>query len=120
MLNRTLIIAAAMVATVLPQIASADLKRVESRGEFVQLVEGKTLSRPLVRLNVSSDGSIKGRGATWDVTGKWSWENGLFCRDINWGGDDLGYNCQVVQANGTSMRFIADQGAGDSADFRIR
>jgi hypothetical protein len=120
MLNRALTISATIAALLAPQVAAAEFKRVENKSEFILLVQGKTLSRPLVRLQVAADGSIKGRGATWDVTGSWSWENGFFCRDLNWGGDDLGYNCQAVLANDSKMRFIADQGAGDSADFRLR
>ena len=115
---------AAALATVasmaIPQVAAAELKRIEDKSEFIRLVQGKTLSRPLVRLTVTPDGKIAGRGATWDVTGSWDWKNGFFCRDLNWGGDDLGYNCQAVLANGSEMRFIADQGAGQSADFRLR
>lgn len=112
--------ALAMIAALLPQAAAADLKRVEDKSQFVQLVQGKTLSRPLVRLNVSADGRISGRGATWDVTGSWSWENGYFCRDLNWGGDDLGYNCQEVHASASKMRFTSDRGDGEFADFRLR
>lgn len=120
MSNRVAVTIAAAVALLLPQAAKAELKRIEDKSEFVQLVQGKTLSRPLVRLSVTADGKITGRGATWDVTGSWDWKNGFFCRDLNWGGDDLGYNCQAVLANGSEMRFIADQGAGQSADFRLR
>ena len=108
------------ITLILPQAAAAELKRIEDKSEFVRLVQGKTLSRPLVRLNVLPDGKITGRGASWDVTGSWDWKNGFFCRDLNWGGDDLGYNCQAVLANGSEMRFIADQGAGQAADFRLR
>lgn len=104
----------------LPQTALAELKRIDDRSEFVQLVAGKTLSRPLVKLQVSLDGRISGRGVRWDVTGTWSWKNGFFCRDLDWGGDDLGYNCQEVKANGNEIRFTSDRGAGDSADFRLR
>ncbi|OSQ53273.1 dihydrodipicolinate reductase [Marivita geojedonensis] len=111
---------ASLVGAALPQTAAAELKRIENKAEFVQLVQGKTLSRPLVSLRVSPDGRITGRGVRWDVTGSWSWENGFFCRDLNWGGDDLGYNCQEVRADGRSMRFTSDRGAGDSADFRLR
>ena len=120
MSNRFAIAIAAALTFAVPQIAWAELKRVENKSEFMSLVQGKTLSRPLVRLNVSPDGKITGRGATWDVTGSWDWKNGFFCRDLNWGGDDLGYNCQAVLANGSEMRFIADQGAGQAADFRLR
>lgn len=119
-MTRIALIAAVAAGFALPSMAAADLKRVESKSEFVQLVQGKTLSRPLVRLQVKPNGQISGRGATWDVTGSWTWQDGFFCRDLNWGGDDLGYNCQAVLANGSEMRFIADQGAGDAADFRLR
>ncbi|MCK0150216.1 dihydrodipicolinate reductase [Marivita sp. S6314] len=120
MLNRLALLFAAATLALLPQIAAAELKRIDSKSAFVELVQGKTLARPMVRLQVRPDGSITGRGVTWDVTGTWSWENGFFCRDLNWGGDDLGYNCQEVRANGRDMRFTSDRGAGDSADFRLR
>ena len=114
------LVASAALIAVLPQLAAAELKRIDSETDFVRMVQGKTLSRPLVRLEVRPDGRIEGRGVRWDVTGSWSWQNGFFCRDLNWGGDDLGYNCQAVLANGSEMRFISDKGAGDSADFRLR
>jgi len=120
MLTRLYVLIAASALAVFPQIAAAELKKIDNKADFVKLVQGKTLSRPLVRLQVSPDGSINGRGATWDITGSWSWQNGYFCRDLNWGGDDMGYNCQEVRANGSEMRFTADQGAGDFADFRLK
>lgn len=100
--------------------ASAELAKVSDRDQFVQLVTGKTLSRTLVRLTVTPDGQIRGNGAGWDVNGSWSWQDGYFCRDLFWGGDALGYNCQEVRADGQSIRFTSDRGAGDSADFRLR
>ena len=100
--------------------ALAEFAKVSDRNSFVRLVSGKVLTRPLVKLEVSEDGRITGKGARWDVTGQWSWRDGYFCRDINWGGDDLGYNCQEVAANGDRIRFTSDKGRGDSADFRLR
>lgn len=120
MFARETLLAATAALALTPQVALAELKRIDNKSEFVELIQGKTLSRPLVRLEVSPDGSITGRGVRWDVTGSWSWENGFFCRDLNWGGDDLGYNCQEVRANGSDMRFTSDRGAGDFADFRLR
>ncbi|MEM6305697.1 MAG: dihydrodipicolinate reductase [Pseudomonadota bacterium] len=110
--------AAAMVAIASP--ALADFEQVTSRSEFVQLVSGKTLTRPLVRLRVGADGSISGRGATWDVSGQWQWKGNYLCRSLEWGGDDLGYNCQEIKVNGSTMRITSDRGAGQSADFRLR
>ncbi|MDU8911345.1 dihydrodipicolinate reductase [Aestuariicoccus sp. MJ-SS9] len=103
-----------------PGIASAELPMVSDKTEFVRLVAGKTLTRPLVRLQVSPDGEIAGRGAAWDITGAWSWKDGYFCRDLNWGGDELAYNCQEVRSDGSRIRFTSDEGAGESADFRLK
>jgi len=100
--------------------AFAEFQQVTSRDAFVALVDGKTLTRPLVRLQVLPNGQIAGKGASWDVTGKWSWEDGYLCRSLEWGGDDLGYNCQEIRTNGTRVRITSDRGTGQSADFRLR
>ena len=101
--------------------AWAELRKVESQQEFVTLIQNKTLTRPLVKLTVSPDGRIAGRGARWDVEGSWSWQDGYFCRDLFWGGDALGYNCQEVRATSDGrIKFTSDRGAGDSAMFRLR
>ena len=110
----------AAVATVAAGPALADLVKVDDQQEFVQLVAGKTLTRPFVKLNVTPDGQIAGRGARWDVEGTWSWQNGYFCRDLFWGGDEIGYNCQEVGMSNGRIRFTSDKGTGQSADFRIR
>ena len=115
------IIAIATAVTVgLAAPAFAEFQKVESRSEFVQLVSGKTLTRPLVKLRVGSNGTISGKGATWDVSGQWQWKGGYLCRSLEWGGDDLGYNCQEVKVNGSTVRITSDRGAGRSADFRLR
>lgn len=100
--------------------AFADYTKINSKSEFVSLIQGKTLTRPLVKLNVSPTGTISGRGASWDVEGNWTWRDGYFCRDLFWGGDALGYNCQEVGLSNGRIRFTSDQGQGRSADFRLR
>jgi hypothetical protein len=100
--------------------AFAEYQKVTSRSDFVSLVGGKTLTRPLVKLNIAPNGSITGSGASWPVTGKWQWQGEYLCRSLVWGGDDLGYNCQEVRTNGTRVRITSDRGAGESADFRLR
>ena len=109
---------AAMVGVAAP--AFADFQTINSRDEFVSLVSGKTLTRPLVKIRVSPNGRISGKGATWDVSGKWQWKDGFLCRSLEWGGDDLGYNCQQVKVKGSTVRITSDKGAGQSADFRLR
>jgi hypothetical protein len=73
-----------------------------------------------IRLTVSPEGEIAGRAFGGPVTGEWTWQNGYFCRDLYWNGSDLGYNCQLVQANGDTLRFTSDQGAGMFADLTLR
>lgn len=103
-----------------PAFASPNYEKVSTKSQFLKLVSGKTLTRPFVKLNVSPSGSISGRGASWDVSGKWTWKNGYFCRDLEWGGSNLGYNCQEVGLSKGRIRFTSDQGNGDSAEFRLR
>ena len=100
--------------------AFAEFQTIKSRSEFMSVVGGKTLTRPLVKIKLSSNGNITGKGASWDVTGKWQWKGNYLCRSLEWGGDDLGYNCQEIKVNGSTMRITSDRGAGDSADFRLR
>jgi hypothetical protein len=101
--------------------AHADFSKVEREEEFLSIVAGKDLRRPLVNVQVTENGDITGNGAGWAVSGSWTWEDGYFCRDLYWGGDPLGYNCQQVdvQKDGR-IRFTSDRGAGDSAEFRLR
>lgn len=111
----------AVLAALVALPAQADLVKVEDQDDFVSLVTGKTLKRPLVELTVTPDGQIAGMGMRWAVEGSWTWQDGYFCRDLFWGGDPLGYNCQEVQSDGSGrIKFTSDRGAGDSAMFRLR
>jgi len=112
------LVAAALALSAAP--AFADFAKIADEDKFVQAVTGKTLTRPLVSLEVSSSGGISGTGASWPVTGQWSWQDGYFCRDLDWGGTDLGYNCQEVRINRDRIRFTSDRGNGQSAVFRLR
>jgi len=115
------IVTAALVASILPLTAAASgARQVTEKSEFLSLVSGKTISRPLVKLSVSSDGQISGKGAKWPVTGKWTWKGGYFCRSLDWGGTDLGYDCQMVTMNNGSISFTAERGKGRSAAFSLR
>ncbi|SLN36064.1 dihydrodipicolinate reductase [Pseudooctadecabacter jejudonensis] len=110
---------AAIVA--LPAAASA-FERITDRSTFMETVGGKDLRIALygLTINVLDSGAITGRAAGWDLTGSWSWENGYFCRDMDWSGYPIEYNCQLVEVNGDRIRFTVDQGAGDDAVLRIR
>ena len=93
--------------------------KISSEIDFLEIIDGYTLVRPLIKLVVQNDGSISGKAAFRSVHGEWFWDNGLFCRTLFWGERDLGLNCQLVQYNGQIVRFTADEGAGAFADFTI-
>ncbi|MFY9212782.1 MAG: dihydrodipicolinate reductase [Aestuariivita sp.] len=115
---RTYLLSAAFAFMAGPVLA--DFAKIADENQFKQVVGGKTLTRPFVELEVSPTGEISGMGARWEVTGKWAWQDGYFCRDLDWGGTDLGYNCQEVRINQDRIRFTSDRGQGQSAIFRLR
>ncbi|MCY4304619.1 MAG: dihydrodipicolinate reductase [Aestuariivita sp.] len=99
---------------------AAEYKKVTEEAIFVELTESKELVAPFVNLKVLPEGQIIGQGIGWDVTGTWSWQDGYFCRDLNWGGDELGYDCLEVAILNNRIRFTAQKGTGDTATFRLR
>ncbi|MFP5478890.1 MAG: dihydrodipicolinate reductase [Alphaproteobacteria bacterium] len=107
-----------------PALAAAnDFEPVRDQGKFLDLVKDRVLRIGLYNLsiNVLPDGSIKGSALGWEITGNWSWQDGYFCREMDWSGMEIEYNCQLVEAEGGErMRFTVDRGAGDSAVFRLR
>lgn len=113
---------AALLAGLAAPVATpaAAFERITDAGDFSRTVVGRDLTRFGIRLQVTPEGGIEGRGFGYPVTGEWRWENGFFCRDMDWGGTEIEYNCQAVLREGNRVRFISDRGQGDSADFRLR
>jgi hypothetical protein len=96
---------------------------VRDRSMFLSLIEGRSLQLRLFRISLSvlPDGRIDGSALGWPVTGKWEWKDGYFCREMDWSGSPIPFNCQLVEARGDSeLRFTVDQGQGESATFRLR
>ncbi len=83
--------------------------------QFISLVDGRELRMGLfgVSLKVMADGRIDGSALGDPVTGSWAWQDGYFCREMDWGGTEIPYNCQLVEvrADGT-MRFTCRSGRG--------
>ncbi|MGB0440182.1 MAG: dihydrodipicolinate reductase [Paracoccaceae bacterium] len=98
----------------------ADMPPITDRGQFLDLIKERTLTYPLVKLRVTADGKITGKGMLRDVTGDWAWQDGYFCREMDWSGRTIPYNCQEVRSDGRRMRFTSDRGEGDTAVFRLR
>ena len=104
-------------------MASQDLASetiITNRSDFESLVIDKKLERFLISLSVTNDGKIKGSAAGREVIGDWDWIDGFFCRNLLWGKRELKYNCQEVTFDGRRLRFISDEGKGQSASFALR
>jgi hypothetical protein len=117
-----LLLALILGTTAMPALAEG-YAPVKNQEAFINLVDGKVLRNYLygIRLNVLEEGMIQGSAIGWDIVGNWTWQNGYFCREMSWGGDPIPYNCQLVEARGDDrIRFTVDQGAGDSASFRLQ
>jgi hypothetical protein len=100
-----------------------EFEPVRDKEEFLSLLEDRELRIGLynLKLRVLPDGKIVGSALGWEVTGKWAWNNGYFCRDMDWSGYPIAYNCQLVEKRGDGeLRFTSDQGAGQRASFRLR
>jgi hypothetical protein len=96
---------------------------ITDKGDFLSLIQDRELRIGIynLSLNVLPDGNIKGSALGWDITGKWQWQDGYFCREMDWSGMEIEYNCQLVEANGDErLRFTVDKGTGDSATFKLR
>lgn len=116
----TAVLGSVVIGAALATPAKSDeFATVESLDAFVSLIDGRELKRFGITVTVTPQGQIQGRAFGYDVEGEWQWNDGYFCRDLFWGGDDLGYNCQLVEVDGETMRFTSDQGTGQSADLRM-
>jgi hypothetical protein len=110
------------LAVALP-VAANDFEPIRDRGSFLSLIEGRTLHLKLFRISLSvlPDGRIDGNALGWPVAGSWEWKDGYFCREMDWSGSPIPFNCQLVEAQGDSeVRFTVDEGRGQSATFRLR
>jgi hypothetical protein len=111
---------ALVVWTVAGMVAASEFKPVLSRAQFVDLIAGRTLTRFLVRLDVSPEGRIGGSAFGTQVTGDWHWQGNSFCRTLRFGSEEFKLNCQSVFVRDNTLRFIADEGKGDQADLTLR
>ena len=102
--------------------AAAAFERVAERSEFMELLSGRELYLGLLnaQLSVNSDGTITGSARNTPVTGRWSWQDGFFCREMDWSGREIAYDCQLVEQDAGRMRFSSERGAGRRAVFQLR
>ncbi len=100
----------------------ADFQKVTEKEAFLGVLDGRALNIGLFNLAITvlPNGQITGSAVGWDITGTWNWQDGLFCREMDWSGMPVDYDCQLVETDGNQMRFTSEAGKGASADFRLR
>ena len=115
---------ACLILLAVPVPATAnEFEPVRDQGKFLSLVKDRVLKIGLYNLSITvlPDGRIEGSALGWQITGRWQWQDGFFCREMDWSGFTIDYNCQLVEVQGAEkVRFTVDKGAGDSAVFRLR
>ncbi len=114
---------AALLSLAAAPAAANDFEPVKDLESFIALTEGRSLRLPLygLTINLSPEGQITGKALGWAIEGTWRWEDGYFCREMDWSGTPIPFNCQLVEVRGDrELRFTVDRGAGDSASFRLR
>jgi hypothetical protein len=114
----TILLLAATVA-----VSANDFEPIKDKDDFLSLVQDRELRIGIYNLSLTllPDGKITGSALGWDITGSWNWQDGYFCREMDWSGMAIDFNCQLVEANGGErMRFTVDKGKGDSATFKLR
>jgi len=115
---------AALLTVVLfsaPPLMADTFRSINDRDSFVNVIKNRHLKRLGITLKVSEAGQIAGRAFGRSVTGQWQWsDDGYFCRDLYFGEEPLGPNCQLVEINGSTLRFTSDKGDGNYADLRLR
>ena len=109
-----------ITALIFTPLSALAFEKVDTRDEFLSLVDGKTLRLTGIRVQVTPAGEITGRAFGRGVKGAWQWRDGYFCRSLYWGSRDLGPNCQEVRAEGSKIRFTSDRGQGQYAVLNIR
>lgn len=116
----TTLLAASLVSALAATPALGEqFVRITDGERFRSLVEGRELTRFGISLEVTPGGRISGSGFGYDVTGQWQWREGLFCRDMAYGDNSIAHDCQVVAKRDETLRFVAERGDGDYADFDI-
>lgn len=111
---------AAIALLFLPAAANA-YEPITSESAFLETIEGRELRIGLygLSLKVMPKGTIEGRALGGEITGSWNWRDGYFCREMAWSGQEIPYDCHLVEKRGSTLRFTTDKGAGESAAFDL-
>jgi len=112
--------ALACLAFLSPPAEASDTHTISNRNDFVALVAGAHLSALGVTMQIDGDGRIRGEMLGTGLSGRWHWQDDLFCRELSWGDRRSKEECQTVTLISQTLRFTSDAGQGQSKDFWLR
>lgn len=116
----TVALAMALAFSLATQSRAEEFRRIETRTDFLALVDGAKLTTLGMTLYIRSDGRITGTAYGTRLNGRWEWSGAHFCRTLNWGGQSLPLDCQAVALLSRTMRMTEDEGRGSFVDFFLQ
>lgn len=91
---------------------SADEKRITTEKEFRTLVVDRLHTSKGGAVTVTSDNKLTGTISGKEVTGLWNWTGDTYCRTVNVGDRNFGFDCQVVLISGDRVIYVRNNGTG--------
>lgn len=87
-----------------------------SEAEFQERIVGARLVWEDGETRYFADGTFSGKAGNKILQGKWTFENGQYCRSGSIGGERFPYACEIVKIAGDTVKF---SGTGTTYIYKI-
>jgi hypothetical protein len=94
--------------------------RCDDEGSFRAAFADRELCGDGATFVIHSDGSLTGTAEGARLSGEWCWRDGFFCRRATLAGEDLGWDCEIIERSGKRMRYTRDMGRGTASIATLR
>lgn len=84
--------------------------RVETREQFIACFADQPMSGAGSTFVIHASGEITGKISGLALSGNWYWQGALFWRRATLGGEDLGWDSEVIERSGCKMRYMSEGG----------
>lgn len=89
--------------------------RLHTEADFLKEIADRELVAEGMSFTIHSDGTISGLVGSSQLIGSWSWEEEYFCRIAELNGERLGVDCEIIEIEGSRMRYTRNKGAGETS-----
>lgn len=90
-------------------------QKITTERAFLAAFSDKQLFADDLRFVIHSDGTMTGTIGDAVLRGNWYWRDIFFCRTAELDGEDLGLDCEIIEARGNQMRYTRNEGAGEAS-----